>query len=127
MSKVMILVVGVLALYTSSMVILSRNAITSVIYLVGTIINGGLILMMLGINLIPLIYIIVYVGGIAILFLFVIMMVDLHQINEGGRGEMKIGSEGLISGILVSIITSILYIKIREGEMGIMTGYRGMR
>ena len=127
MSKVMILVVGVLALYTSSMVILSRNAITSVIYLVGTIINGGLILMMLGINLIPLIYIIVYVGGIAILFLFVIMMVDLHQINEGGRGEMKVGSEGLISGILVSIITSILYIKIREDEMGIMTGYRGMR
>ena len=121
----MILVVGIAALYTASMVILSKNAITSVIYLVGTILNGGLILMMLGINLIPLIYIIVYVGGISILFLFVIMMVDLHHINEGKKGEIE--GEGLISGLLVVVITGILYVKEVKGEVGILTGYRSMR
>ena len=73
-------------LYTSGMVVRGRNAVSSVIYLVGTIVNGGLIFMILGINLIPLIYVIVYVGGISILFLFVIMMVDLQ---EGGRGEIE--------------------------------------
>ena len=123
MSKAVILVVGVAALYTASMVILSKNAITSVIYLVGTILNGGLILMMLGINIIPLIYIIVYVGGISILFLFVIMMVDLHQINESPKG----GGEGIISSILVIVITGILYMKEMTGGMGILTGYRSMR
>ena len=80
------LMIGVVMLYTSGMVVRSRNAVSSVIYLVGTIVSGGLILMILGVNIIPLIYVIVYVGGISILFLFVIMMVDLQ---EGGRGEMK--------------------------------------
>ena len=55
----MVLVIGIAALYTSVMVVLSRNPVSSVIYLVGTIINGGLIFVVLGINLIPLIYVIV--------------------------------------------------------------------
>lgn len=123
----MILVIGVAVLYTASMVILSRSAITSVIYLVGTILNGGLILMMLGINLIPLIYIIVYVGGISILFLFVIMMVDLHQVNDEIDGEIK--GNNWISSILVILITSILYIRERglEEGLGVLTSYRNMR
>ena len=79
--------------------------------------------MMLGINIIPLIYIIVYVGGISILFLFVIMMVDLHQINESPKG----GGEGIISSILVIVITGILYMKEMTEGMGILTGYRSMR
>ena len=89
MKQGMIIVLGMATLYTSGMVIISSNAVSSVIYLVGTIINGGLILMMLGINLLPLIYIIVYVGGISILFLFVIMMVDLHEVRKGIRGEIR--------------------------------------
>ena len=125
---------GVAALYTSGMVILSRNAVSSVIYLVGTIINGGIIFMMLGINIIPLIYVIVYVGGISILFLFVIMMVDLHQEK---RGE---GIFGLMSGIIVIIPTVMIYVGevmkrgggvgliYREGgDMGVVTGYRSIR
>lgn len=121
----MILVVGVGVLYTASMVILSNSAITSVIYLVGTILNGGLILMMLGINIIPLIYIIVYVGGISILFLFVIMMVDLHQVNDEIKGEIK--GENMISSLLVILITSILYIKEMGEGLGVLTSYRSMR
>ena len=121
----MILVVGIGVLYTASMVILSNSAITSVIYLVGTILNGGLILMMLGINIIPLIYIIVYVGGISILFLFVIMMVDLHQVNDEIKGEIK--GENMISSLLVILITSILYIKEMGEGLGVLTSYRSMR
>lgn len=106
MNQGMVIVVGVAALYTSGMVILSRNAVSSVIYLVGTIINGGIIFMMLGINIIPLIYIIVYVGGISILFLFVIMMVELHEERRGGSE----GVFGLMSGIAVIIPTVVIYV-----------------
>lgn len=95
MSKGILLVLGVGALYTSGMVILSRNAVSSVIYLVGTIVTGGGILMMLGVSIIPLVYIIVYVGGISILFLFVIMMVDLSKGREGKRVERR--GEGRVS------------------------------
>ena len=133
----MILVVGIAALYTSVMVILSRNPVSSVIYLVGTIINGGLIFVMLGINIIPLIYIIVYVGGISILFLFVIMMVDLHQVRSRSKGEIwpkrESGGVGYIPAITVIIPTIMVYNMdmMRRGGylegVGLVTGYRKMR
>lgn len=125
MSKGILLVLGVGTLYTSGMVILSRNAVSSVIYLVGTIVNGGLILMMLGVSLIPLVYVIVYVGGIAILFLFVIMMVDLNKGREGKRMERR--SEVRVSGWLVVVLTGVLYKNEMRGGVGIITGYREMR
>lgn len=122
----MIKVIGIAALYTSVMVILSRNPVSSVIYLVGTIINGGLIFMMLGINIIPLIYIIVYVGGISILFLFVIMMVDLHQGREGKQSGG--GWSGAITVVVPTILIYNLEMFLREGEgLGLVTGYRKMR
>ena len=131
----MILVIGIAALYTSVMVILSRNPVSSVIYLVGTIINGGLIFVMLGVNIIPLIYIIVYVGGISILFLFVIMMVDLHQVRSKSKGEVwqEEGGVGYIPAIAVIIPTVLLYKMdlIQKGGylegVGLITGYRNMR
>ena len=131
----MVLVIGIAALYTSVMVVLSRNPVSSVIYLVGTIINGGLIFVMLGINIIPLIYIIVYVGGISILFLFVIMMVDLHQVRSKSKGEIwqEEGGVGYIPAIAVIIPTVLLYKMdmiqrggYKEG-IGLVTGYRKMR
>ena len=135
MEKGMILVIGIAALYTSVMVILSRNPVSSVIYLVGTIMNGGLIFVMLGINIIPLIYIIVYVGGISILFLFVIMMVDLHQVRSKSKGEVwqEEGGVGYIPAIAVIIPTVLLYKMdmIKKGGymegIGLVTGYRKMR
>ena len=92
------IIMGVVMLYTSGMVVRSRDAVSSVIYLVGTIVSGGIIMMILGIEYIPLIYVIVYVGGISILFLFVIMMVDL----QGGKGEKREVMKGVV------IITAIM-------------------
>ena len=131
----MVLVIGIAALYTSVMVVLSRNPVSSVIYLVGTIINGGLIFVMLGINIIPLIYVIVYVGGISILFLFVIMMVDLHQVRSKSKGEVwqEEGGVGYIPAIAVVVPTVLLYKMdmIQRGGylegIGLVTGYRKMR
>ena len=127
----MVITVGIAALYTSGMVIIARNPVSSVIYLVGTIVNGGMIFMMLGINIIPLIYVIVYVGGISILFLFVIMMVDLHLFNfKERRGGLE-GGVGLISSIAVVIITVMVYVSgltviqgVREGGVGLGSIYK---
>ena len=122
------IVLGIGVLYTSGMVVLTRNAVSSVIYLVGTIINGGIIFMKLGISIIPLIYIIVYVGGISILFLFVIMMVELHKEREveGTNGIMLV-----VTGI---IMTGMIYVsEVREkgrgigGILKVEEGYRSMR
>ena len=64
------------------LVVTSKNPINSVVYLISCFVNCAAIFILLGINLIGLIYIIVYVGAIAILFIFVIMMMDLRNISE---------------------------------------------
>ena len=64
------------------MVISSLNPIHSVFWLVLVFLNSSILLILLGFNFIPLMLIIVYVGAIAILFLFVIMMLDILQLRR---------------------------------------------
>jgi len=64
------------------MVISSLNPIHSVFWLVLVFLNNSALLLLLGFNFIPLMIIIVYVGAIAILFLFVIMMLDILYLKK---------------------------------------------
>lgn len=64
------------------MVITSLNPIHSVFWLVLVFLNSSATLLLLGFNFVPLMIVIVYVGAIAILFLFVIMMLDILQLKR---------------------------------------------
>ena len=64
------------------MVVTSLNPIHSVFWLVLVFLNASGLLLLLGFNFVPLMLIIVYVGAIAILFLFVIMMLDILQLKR---------------------------------------------
>ena len=70
---------SLLLLISSIMVITSVNPIQSIFWLVLCFINGSGIIISLGLDFLPLMLIVIYVGSIVILFLFVIMMLDLHQ------------------------------------------------
>jgi NADH-ubiquinone oxidoreductase chain 6 len=72
------------------LVITSRNPIISVLFLIAVFVNVSCYLILLGINFIGLTYLIIYVGAIAILFLFVVMMmniklVELTEVNNKGE------------------------------------------
>ena len=64
------------------MVITSLNPIHSVFWLVLVFLNSSATLLLLGFDFVPLMIVIVYVGAIAILFLFVIMMLDILQLKR---------------------------------------------
>lgn len=66
----------------SMMVISSLNPIHCVFWLVLVFLNASILLIMIGFSFIPLMLIVVYVGAIAILFLFVIMMLDVLQLKK---------------------------------------------
>ena len=83
------------------MVITSLNPIHSVFWLVLLFLNTSALLILLGFNFIPLMLIIVYVGAIAILFLFVIMMLDILQLK-------KIESISNIIPIVLCVFINIL-------------------
>lgn len=75
----MITVLGTIAILSGLMVITEKNTIHSVFYLVMSFVNTAIILIITGVDYLGLLIIIVYVGAIAILFLFVVMMINIKS------------------------------------------------
>lgn len=73
----LILTFCLLSLLCSTMVIISKNPIHSILYLILVFCNVTFVLIILGIEFIAIIFLIVYVGAIAVLFLFVVMMLNI--------------------------------------------------
>jgi NADH-quinone oxidoreductase subunit J len=75
------------------MVIVSRNPVHSVLYLILAFVNASGLFVLLGAEFLAMILIVVYVGAVAVLFLFVIMMldVDFSELREGFLEYMPIG------------------------------------
>nr|YP_010890020.1 NADH dehydrogenase subunit 6 [Erenna sirena]WJJ70007.1 NADH dehydrogenase subunit 6 [Erenna sirena] len=71
---------SLLILFSTIMAIISLNPIQSVFWLVLIFLTSSGLLISLNLNFIPLMIIIIYVGAIAILFLFVIMMLDIIEL-----------------------------------------------
>jgi len=60
------------------LVIISKNPIVSVLFLIGLFLTISCYLIMLGINFIGLSYLLVYVGAVSILFLFILMLINVR-------------------------------------------------
>lgn len=90
------------AVISSLLVITSKNPVISVLFLISVFVNSAIYLMFTGINFIGISYIIVYVGAIAILFLFILMMINikLTDILEVGTDYTKNLPLALIIGAL---------------------------
>ena len=88
------MLVNILALATllsAVLVITSKNPVISILFLIFTFVNAAVYLILSGIFFIGISYIIIYVGAIAIIFLFVIMMINikLTSIIETGSQYNK--------------------------------------
>lgn len=81
------------------MVISALNPVHSVLWLIVAFTSASALFILLEVDFIALIFLIVYVGAIAILFLFVIMMLNLTDLEEGG--DM---SNYLPGGFLIGVI-----------------------
>ncbi|APZ30488.1 NADH-quinone oxidoreductase subunit J [Rickettsia conorii] len=63
---------------SSLCVVLSKNYVYSVLWLIFAFINGAGLMILLGAEFLAMMLIVIYVGAVAVLFLFVIMMLDMH-------------------------------------------------
>ncbi len=81
------------ALISGMMVIQSRNPVYSVLFLILVFFNVAGLLILLGLDFFALIFLVVYVGAIAVLFLFVVMMLNikLAEIDEKRLRYLPIG------------------------------------
>jgi NADH-ubiquinone oxidoreductase chain 6 len=90
------------AVLSGVLVITSKNPVISVLFLISVFINAAGYLLLLGVGFVGISYLIVYVGAIAILFLFVVMMlnIQLTEIVSVGREYTKNLPLGFIVGSL---------------------------
>jgi NADH-quinone oxidoreductase subunit J len=83
------------------MVIVSRNPVHSVLYLILTFVNASGLFVLMGAEFLAMMLVVVYVGAVAVLFLFVIMMldVDFTELREGFIQYLPVGL--VIGGIFM--------------------------
>ncbi|NDE91201.1 MAG: NADH-quinone oxidoreductase subunit J, partial [Alphaproteobacteria bacterium] len=94
---------------SSIMVIASRNPVHSVLFLILSFFNAAGLFLLLGAEFAAFILVIVYVGAVAVLFLFVVMMLDIdfEQLRKGVWKSLPVGI--LVGLVLVSqmVMTAI--------------------
>jgi NADH-quinone oxidoreductase subunit J len=90
------------------MVISARNPVHSVLFLILAFFNAAGLFVLLGAEFIAMILVIVYVGAVAVLFLFVVMMLDINfvELRQGFLQYLPIG--GLIGIVLLVELVFIL-------------------
>ena len=84
------------------MVITSRNTVNSVFFLILDFISVGCLFIMVGAEFLGMILLIVYVGAVAVLFLFVVMMLNVTEQKQSWFIGKK--STHIPSGLLVSVL-----------------------
>src|SRR5712675_383114 len=98
-------------LLSSVFSITSKNPVVSVIFLISTFVSGAGYLILIGIKFVGLSYIIVYVGAIAVLFLFVIMMINIKLtdiLETGSQYTKNLPLAIAIGSLFIFIIFSII-------------------
>lgn len=96
-----ILVIGSLG------VILGRNPVHSVLFLILCFFNAAGLFILLQAELVAMVLVIVYVGAVAVLFLFVVMMLDIN-FRDLRKGFAKYIPFAILSGTLIAIELSIV-------------------
>ena len=94
---------SVIAIFSSLMVITSRSTVNSVFFLILDFISVGCLFIMVGAEFLGMIILIVYVGAVAVLFLFVVMMLNVAEQKQSwflGRKSTHIPT-GLIVSVLI--------------------------
>ena len=89
------------------MVISARNPVHSVLFLILTFFNAAGLFVLMGAEFLAMILIVVYVGAVAVLFLFVVMMLDIGfaELRQGFLQYLPIG--GVVGLVLLAELATI--------------------
>ncbi len=98
---------GILTL-SAVMVITAKNPVHSVLFLILAFFNAAGLFVLLGVEFLAMTLVIVYVGAVAVLFLFVVMMLDVNFANLR-KGAMHYVPIGIIIGVILLFELATLY------------------
>ena len=93
-------VFSIITVASALMVIASRNPVHSVLFLILAFVNSAGLFMLAGAEFLALILIVVYVGAVAVLFLFVTMMLDI-DFKSMRQGMLQYAPIGVVIGVIL--------------------------
>jgi NADH-quinone oxidoreductase subunit J len=90
-------------------VVTSRNPVHSVLFLILAFFNAAGLFVLLGAEFLAMILVVVYVGAVAVLFLFVVMMLDINfaQLRRGFKQNLLLG--GAVGAVLLLELLAVAY------------------
>ncbi|HVE23000.1 MAG TPA: NADH-quinone oxidoreductase subunit J [Acidocella sp.] len=99
-SNLVFYVVSFILLASAVMVVSNRNPVHSVLFLILAFINAAVLFLLSGAEFLAMLLVIVYVGAVAVLFMFVVMMLDVNfaKLREGFQRYAPVG--GLVGAVL---------------------------
>ena len=85
---------AIVCIASAVMVIASKTPVHSVLYLILAFVNAAGLFVLMGAEFLAMILIVVYVGAVAVLFLFVVMMldVDFAELRQGFLSYLPVGA-----------------------------------
>jgi NADH-quinone oxidoreductase subunit J len=104
------------------MVIAAKNPVHSVLFLILTFVNAAALFLLIGAEFLAMILIVVYVGAVAVLFLFVVMMLDVDfvELRQGFLNYLPVGAlVGIV--FLVELVLVLGAAVIRPGTQKVIT------
>lgn len=107
------------AVLSGILVITAKNPVISVLFLISVFINVAGYLVLLGVAYLGLAYLIIYVGAIAILFLFVIMMLNLRLVELIDTGQEY--TQNLPLGAIISSLFFFELLSVMESSEKLVT------
>ena len=94
---------SIIAVFAAVMVTVSRNTVYSVFFLILVFISVSILFIMIGAEFLGMIMLIVYVGAVAVLFLFVVMMLNITE-----QVTKRSSRRGLINNISIGSIVGVI-------------------
>jgi len=95
-------VFAAIAVASATMVVGARNPVHSVLFLILTFFTAAALMVLLGAEFLAMILVIVYVGAVAVLFLFVVMMLNINFV-ELREGFLRFLPVGILVGLVLVV------------------------
>ena len=107
------------AVLSALMVISAKNPVHSVLFLILSFVNAAGLFVLLGAEFLAMILVVVYVGAVAVLFLFVVMMLDINfiKLREGFLQYLPFGA---LLGIVLIVELGILFLTQNSSSLNLI-------
>lgn len=110
--------ISIMALLCGIAIIINKNPIISIIFLIGLFASIAVYLILLGLTFIGLSYLIVYIGAVSILFLFILMLINIRtsELQSNNKNSIPLG-------LFITLLTNFTLFQLLPYYMAILNNY----